>query len=436
MKKVISLVMLLLVAVLVFAACTSDDAPAQPDPEPPAIEEVEPPPPEPTQEPAPEEPEDENGPEEVEPEEVVVDDVTFPGLIAIVTNTIDQNEEEFRSAEALVERFGADRVLHRTWPVNFGAEGEMMISILTDLASNLDVGAIIINQAVINTNAAIDAVRDIRGDDIFIGVANPAEDPGDVYARVDLALDVNNPAIGQRLAEQAIAMGAETIAHYSFPRHMAVATLAARRDIMRETAEAAGLRFVELPSPDPLEDGGMAASQLFISQDVGRQVEYLGVNTVFFSTNCGQQIPLLQQLLEYGAMYAQPCCPSPFHAFPQALGLAAEGTEAVGLFSISEIIELTRAAINERGLSGRFSNWAVPASMAHTEVNFMYAVEWLNGNVSREVGYVDEAVLLRLYGDYIERMTGERSYPEMSQLQVGDDTFSTIYVFLLPYLMY
>ena len=436
MKKVISLVMLLLVAVLVFAACTSDDAPAQPDPEPPAIEEVEPPPPEPTQEPAPEEPEDENGPEEVEPEEVVVDDVTFPGLIAIVTNTIDQNEEEFRSAEALVERFGADRVHHRTWPVNFGAEGEMMISILTDLASNLDVGAIIINQAVINTNAAIDAVRDIRGDDIFIGVANPAEDPGDVYARVDLALDVNNPAIGQRLAEQAIAMGAETIAHYSFPRHMAVATLAARRDIMRETAEAAGLRFVELPSPDPLEDGGMAASQLFISQDVGRQVEYLGVNTVFFSTNCGQQIPLLQQLLEYGAMYAQPCCPSPFHAFPQALGLAAEGTEAVGLFSISEIIELTRAAINERGLSGRFSNWAVPASMAHTEVNFMYAVEWLNGNVSREVGYVDEAVLLRLYGDYIERMTGERSYPEMSQLQVGDDTFSTIYVFLLPYLMY
>jgi len=437
MKKVISLIMLLLVAALVFAACNGNDAPAQPDPETPTIEDVEPPPPEPTPEPTPEEePEDENGPEEVEPVDVVANEVTFPGLIAIVTNTIDQNEEEFRSAEALVERFGADRVLHRTWPVQFGAEGEMMISILTDLASNLDVGAIIINQAVINTNAAIDAVREIRGDDIFIGVANPAEDPGDVYARVDLGLDVNNPAIGARLVEQAISMGAETIAHYSFPRHMAVATLAARRDNMRVAAEAAGLRFVELPSPDPLEDGGMAASQLFISQDVGRQVEYLGPNTVFFSTNCGQQIPLLQQVIEYGAMYAQPCCPSPFHAFPQALGLAAEGTEAVGLFSISEIIGLTRDAINERGLSGRFSNWAVPASMAHTEVAFMYAVEWLNGTVSREVGHVDEAVLLRLYGDYIERMTGERAYPDMSQLQVGDDIFSTIYVFLLPYLMY
>jgi len=94
----------------------------------------------------------------------------FPGIIAIVTNTIDQNEEEFRSAEALVQRFGEDRVIHRTWPVYFATEPEMMVTILTELASNLDVGAIIINQGVVNTNAAIDAAREIRGDDIFIAV--------------------------------------------------------------------------------------------------------------------------------------------------------------------------------------------------------------------------------------------------------------------------
>ena len=311
-----------------------------------------------------------------------------------------------------------------------------MITILTEIASNEDVGAIIINQAVINTNAAIDAVRDIRGDDVFIAVANPAEDPRDTYARVDLALDVDNPLIGELFVQQAVAMGAETIAHYSFPRHMAVPALAARRDIMQAAAEAAGLRFVDLPSPDPTEEGGMPASQLFISQDVGRQVEELGVNTAFFSTNCGQQIPLLQQVLEYGAIYVQPCCPSPFHAFPAALGLAAGDGDAMAQYSIAEIIGLTRDAADAAGMQGRLSNWGVPASMANTTVAFMYAVEWLNGNVTREVGQLDIPALTGLFADYIEAMTGERLYPELTPLTIDGEAFSIIQVFTVPYLLY
>jgi len=409
MKKVMSIV-LVLCLLLAMAACVRDSeptaattpasAPAATDPAPPA------------------------------------DEAPFPGMIAIVTNTIDQNEEEFRSAESLVQRFGEDRIIHRTWPVYFAAEPETMVTILTDIASNRDVGAIIINQAVVNTNAAIDAVREIRGDEVFIAVVNPAEDPRDVYARVDLALDVNNPAIGDVFVAQAVAMGAEVIAHYSFPRHMAVAALATRRDNMAAAAEAAGIRFVDLPSPDPMEEGGMAASQLFISQDVGRQVAELGQNTVFFSTNCGQQIPLLNEVLAHGAMYVQPCCPSPFHAFPAALGLAAGDAEAMELFSVAEIIEVTREAVAEAGLSGRLSNWGVPASMANTEVGFMYAVEWLNNRVTREVGVIEVDVLTRLFADYIETMTGERLYPEFSPLQIGDDSFSIFQVFLMPYLVY
>ena len=422
MTKVISI--LLAFTMIFIVACGPTPAADPVAEDPPEVEEEAP-------EPEVEEPEVE------EPEEVVEEeDEPFPGIIAIVTNTIDQNEEEFRSAEHLIERFGEDRIIHRTWPVYFATEPEMMITILTEIASNLDVGAIVINQAVVNTNAAIDAVREIRGDDIFIVVASAAEDPADVYARVDLSLDVNNPDLSELFVEQAVAMGAEAIAHYSFPRHMAIPMLATRRDNMEYFATAAGLRFYDLPSPDPMEEGGMAASQLFISQDVGRQVAELGENTVFFSTNCGQQIPLLQQVLAYGAMYVQPCCPSPFHAFPQALGLAAEGQEAAGLFTVAEIIELTREAVAEAGMAGRLSNWALPGSMAYTTVGFMYAVEWLNGNVSREIGYVDEAVLLSLFGDYAEEVFGERVYPILSQLQIGDDVFTTMYVILMPYVVY
>ena len=428
MKKIIAFILSLVLLTFLVACGNQQAADVEPTPGAPAETEA----PEEIEEPAETEaPEDTAEETDVTPEEEA-----FPGIIAIVTNTIDQNEEEFRSAEALVARFGEDKIIHRTWPVYFAQEPEMMITILTEIASNHDVGAIVINQAVVNTNAAIDAVREIRGDEIFIVVCSAAEDPADVYARVDLSLDINNPGIPQMFVEQAVAMGAETIAHYSFPRHMAIPMLAARRDGMMYYAEAAGIRFVDLPSPDPMEEGGMAASQLFISQDVGRQVEELGVNTVFFSTNCGQQVPLLQQVLEHGALYVQPCDPSPFHGFPQALGLAAEGEEAVGSFTVEEIIRLTEEAVAEAGMTGRLSNWALPISMANTTVGFFYAVEWLNGRVSQEVGVVDEEVLLRLFGDYAEEMLGERVYPILSQLQIGPDTFSTMYVTIMPYIVY
>jgi len=432
MKKILCLI-LALTLVFAVAACATEPAPVAPQaPAEPAPAEPAPAPAEPA--PAPQPAEEVDEPQMAETLGLVVPD--FDGVIAIVTNTIDQNEEEFRSAHALVELLGPHKVIHRTWPVVFAAEGEMMITILSEIAANEDVKAIIINQGVVNTNAAIDAVREMRGDDIFIAVANPAEDPRDTYARVDLALDVDNPLIGELFVQQAVAMGAETIAHYSFPRHMGVPALAARRDIMQEAAEAAGIRFVDLPSPDPMEEGGMPASQLFISQDVGRQVAELGTETVFFSTNCGQQIPLLQQVLEYGAMYVQPCCPSPFHAFPAALGLAANDAEAMRNFTIAEIIDISRDAVAAAGLEGRLSNWGVPASMANTTAAFLYAVEWINGNVTREVGQLDVPVLQTQFANYLEAMTGERTYPNLQPLTIEGESFSTIQVFVVPYLMY
>ena len=50
------------------------------------------------------------------------------GKIAIITNTVSQNEEEYRSAAAMVEKYG-DRVIHDTMPDNFMAEQEQFISV-------------------------------------------------------------------------------------------------------------------------------------------------------------------------------------------------------------------------------------------------------------------------------------------------------------------
>ena len=283
--------------------------------------------------------------------------------IAIVTNEVSGNEEEFRTAEAMQRMFGEDRIVHRVWPMMFAQEGDRMISIMEEIAADPEIRAVIINQAVINTNVAVDALLAIR-DDIFIVYVLTVEDTADVAHRAHLLLDLNNPMRGEAIVMQALEMGAENIVHISFPRHMGVPILALRRDNMRIAAEREGINFVEIFAPDPMGDGGVPATQLYINQEIPRQVEMLGQNTVFFGTNCAMLVPLISQVMATGAMFIEPCCPTPCHGYLTAMELEAfvftgeysdEGSEIFGWVSTRELIELMREAAHTRGMTGRVS---------------------------------------------------------------------------------
>ena len=336
--------------------------------------------------------------------------------IAFVTFCDMFIDEEYRSVKTIMEKYGQDRVIHRIWPLRFSSEGEKMISILLDIAEDPEVKALVINPAVINTNAAVARFRELR-DDVFIVYCSPQEDIDEVTRFADLILEVNHQAIGNAFVMQAKAMGAETIVHYSFPRHMASPEHVIRRDEMKKAAEREGIRFVELTAPDPMGDGGAAAMQEHIAQDLPKQVERFGKNTAFFGTNCAMQIPLITKVVETGTIYPQPCCPSPYHGFPTALGIASyvptgefnpdTGAEMLRRRTTREIIEATRDGIAARGASGRLSNWPVPASMAWTVIGAEYAIELIEGNVPQERGVIDLDVISRFSMEYILHTSGE-----------------------------
>ena len=389
-----------------------------------------------TAEPTPTEPPPET---DDEPEYDIVMEVhpdDFPGIIAIVSSTFDWDPEAYRAAQALVERFGEDRVIHKAWhPFYHGSD--YVRTLLLTLAINPDVGAIVINPAHAYTIWAIDEVRAWRGDDIFIAVGSPAENPWEVSMRVDLALEINYAAVGEHFVAQAVAMGALAIVHYSFPRHMAMPHLAERRDSMARAAQNIGIPFHDLNSPDPMAEGGMPASQLFIAQDLPRRVEEFGINTVFFSTNCGQQIPLINGVLETGAMFVQPCCPSPFHVFPVSFGMAFDQWDAVNAFSSAEIVGLSRQTVADAGMTFRLSNWAFSGSMAWTYVGFMYAALWLGGNApggGGEEPCMD--IVNRLFGDFAYELYGERMYMALSHHTHDSTVFPMIIAGLPPFIMY
>jgi len=368
---------------------------------------------------------------------------TFPGVIAVITNDVSQSEEEFRSAQALQAKFGSDKIVHRTWPAMFAQEGEMMISIMREVAAIEDLSAVIINQAVVNTNAAVDALMSMR-DDVFIVYASPAENPDDVAMRAHLVLQTNDPLIGRLFVEQAAEMGVETIAHYSFARHLGVPSIALRREIMMQTAEEFGIAFEDLEATDPQGDGGVPATMMHITQDLPRQVERLGPNTAFFGTNCAMQGPMIAQVVFHGAMYVQPCCPSPYHGYPTALGVTAlvdsgqvdEDGEAIMRFrDMNEVIQATRDRVAELDMTGRVSGWPVPGAGMWSNVGVMYAIQWLNGNVPEEHGNIDFEMVSALSWQFIEEQ-GERGNASWDSFTLEGRNFPNWALAAMPYILY
>ncbi len=350
---------------------------------------------------------------------------TSGGKVAIITNTVSQNEEEYRSAQAMVQKYGQDKIVHALWPDNFMTEQEQMISVLGKLAADPNIKALIINQAVPGTNAAVDKFLESRNkNDVLIVYSTPQENPPDVASRADFILQPDELAMGSTIPEQAKKQGAKVFVHYSFPRHMSQVLLSSRRDLMRETCEKLGIEFVDATAPDPTGDSGLSGAQQFILEDVPKMVAKYGKDTAFFSTNCAMQIPLIKASYEQGAIYPQPCCPSPYHGFPAALGIEVP-EDLVG--GMQNVIDQTTKIITDANLGGRFSTWPVPAAMMSTIASTEYALKWMNGETS---GKVDQKALEQCMADYAKMPIKLNPYVE------GETTYGNYYMFLMDFLTY
>ena len=81
-------------------------------------------------------------------------------------------------------------------------------------------------------------------------------------------------------------MGAKTIIHYSFPTHLAKEVISQRKDAMEKTCKELGMQWVEVITPDPQTGDGTGPMLQFLREDIPRQIEKYGPDTVIFGTNC------------------------------------------------------------------------------------------------------------------------------------------------------
>lgn len=327
-----------------------------------------------------------------------------PWKIGIMSSTVTQNEEEFRMAQQMQAKFGADRVLHTTYSDRFMQEQETTITNMLEMASDPAVKAIIMVQAVPGAAAAVDKVRGIRPDMLFI-LGAPQEDPMVIATKGDIVINTDDLGRGYQIAEHAKALGAEVFVHYSFPRHMSIDMLAKRRAFIKERAEQLGMLFVDEDAPDPTGDGGVPGTQQFIMEDVPRKIAQYGPNTAVFGTNCAMMEQLIRQSINHGGIFPVQCCPSPYHALPGALGIEVPADKKG---DVPWAIEAIRAKVAEAGATGRIATWPVPVNMMFIEAGVYYAIEYIEGRTN---GRVDKAVLTKIMEDIAKGKVVLTEYP-------------------------
>lgn len=304
------------------------------------------------------------------------------GKIAILTGSSGQGEEEYAAALNMVSSYGSSVVLHDTYPDNFTSEIQTTIAKLNAFASDPAVKAIIACQGVPGVSTAFNQIAAMCEEEgretplLIMGV--PQEDPSVAKGASDLVLSSNEPDQADTIADTIAGWGIEVFVHYSFPRHLAMESVAGRRDGLKAHCEALGIEFIEVTIPDPTSDSGLAYTQEYVTSNVAAQMEaYSGKKVAFFATVCGVQGALQSAVLAHeDAYYPQPCCPSPYHGFGESLSLdLTMGGDYIALREIAE-------ALNAHGAAGRFSTWPAPVNSAIVEVATAYANSYINGEIA------------------------------------------------------
>ncbi len=315
--------------------------------------------------------------------------------IGVVTGTVSQSEDDLRGAERMIQEYGTvsagGMIQHVTYPDNFMDEAETTISIITGLADDPLMKAIIVNQAIPGTTEAFRRVKEKRADILCIA-GEAHEDPGVIQSAADLAVNNDFVARGYLIIKTAHDLGVDTFVHISFPRHMSYETMSRRVAIMRATCAEFGMKFVLETAPDPTSDVGQAGAQQYVLEKVPAWIQQYGKNAAFFCTNDAHTEPLLKQLLAYGGFFIEADLPSPLMGYPGALGIDLSAEAG----NFAAILKKVEASVVAKGGAGRFGTWAFSYGYTTTAGLVQHAINVIKG----ESELLKLADLMKAYAKY------------------------------------
>lgn len=295
-----------------------------------------------------------------------------PYKIGIVTGGAVYSEAIF-AAQRLAEKYN----FVTTMQFADSLSADNTVSVCTKLAEDPAMRAIVFVRAIAGIDRAIETVKASRPEMLFI-VGADTEDASFVAQKADISMAQDMYAMGTEIIDQAYRMGARHFIHYTFARHLLSEPVLRRREVMVRRCKELGIEFMDITTPDPEgAEGGGAEARIFIEEDVPEQVGNYGPGTAFFCTDCTIHAQLIKTVLECGAIYPQPCCPSPFHGLPNTFGVD------VGTYNDAEgVLGQIAEGVSNYGETGRVSTWPLSPDILMVEAGVQYAIDYCEGRVT------------------------------------------------------
>jgi DNA-binding LacI/PurR family transcriptional regulator len=221
---------------------------------------------------------------------------------------------------------------------------------------------IIVNQGVPGTAEAFAKVK-ARRPDIICMAGEAHEDPETIARAADLVVNSDFIARGYLLPHSARQLGADTLVHISFPRHMIDESISRRRAIMEEACADLGIKFFYENSLDPIGEAGVEGAQKYIMDKLPEWLEKYGPNTAFFSTSDAHAEPLIRQITALGGYFVEADIASPMLGYPAVFDFESKGESSRDWGAI--VSELEKKVV-AAGAGGRLGTWVASLAFCHT----------------------------------------------------------------------
>jgi hypothetical protein len=285
--------------------------------------------------------------------------------IAIVTGDMDQGAEDVIGAQEMIRRYGsADSgglIKHVIYPNESLEEPKAVSDLIAGLADDPLIRVIVVNQAVQGTAEGFRRAKAKRPE--ILCLAGEPHEPPDVISQIsELTVHSDFISRGYLIPYAAKSLGADSLVHVSFDRHMANETMKLRSLIMKEACRDLGLKYFEEKAPDPAGGAGVDGARDFIVRHYPQWVKKYGTKAVFFPTNDAHTEPLLKQMALYGGYFIEADIPSTLLGYPGAFNVNIEPH----LGQWNQILEIVENAVVESGGSGRMGVWAYPLGFTQT----------------------------------------------------------------------
>lgn len=295
--------------------------------------------------------------------------------VGVLCSPLSWGEENYRMVEKCIEKFGEDRIEVTTLPED--ADAQTIVSQATTLASETEIGAIVINEAVPGSIAAADAAKAVNSE-LLVIMVNPSEDPPEVSKSADLGVMTVFEELTIAAAEQAAEKNCEVLVLEVPVDQQGMERAQMRINACQEKCDELGIKLVTNSLPSESDANTRPQMIQAAKEDIYNKLDEYGNNVglMSFSSFCATAI--FTALCEEGRGYIVGTPdPGPFGpGFMDAFNITADADHILDMDWTNKAIA---DALAEKNMTGHFCNWEIPYFSTMMYGSIAYAIAYLDG---------------------------------------------------------